>query len=138
VSSQERDLIARGVDIKLCPVCTTRFYAPEISTECHDCGGRNTASMRVFTSWWVQLIFIFVAIINPINEIFTSAGVFFATIGGQLLGTNVFFALVLGVIYLALGKNHKRAPKVKDWLLSAGVFFVLGLLLTILGYSIAL
>ena len=138
VSKHELDLIALGMDIERCPVCATRFYAPEISSDCHVCEGRNDLSRRLLTSWWVQLIFVFVAIINPINETFSSPGVFFATIGGQLWGTNVFLALVLGLIYVAHGNGHKRAGKIKDWLLSIAAFFILGLLLTIFGYSIAL
>jgi hypothetical protein len=138
VSKQERDLITLGMDIERCPVCKSRFYAPESSSECHHCEDRNNPSRRLFTSWWAQLIFVFVSIIDPRNEIFTSPGVFFETIGGQLLGTNALLALVLGWYYLAQGFEQKGAGKIKDWLFSFAAFLVLGLLLVIVGVGIAL
>ena len=138
LNKHEVELIKTGVAIDVCSVCGVGFYSPEISSECIKCEPRKSNSARFIVSWWVQLIFVFVAIINPRNEIFTSPGVFLATIGGTLFSTSFFLALVLGLVYVAQGRGHKRTGKIKDWLLSSAAFFILGLLLTIVGYSIAL
>jgi hypothetical protein len=133
VSKHERDLIARGMDIEHCPVCATRFYAPEISSDCHICEGRNDISRRLLTSWWVQLIFFGLAVLVSGGQLFSSVGMLLIVLGPQLLGGNGLLSIIFGLVYLSHGKSHRNAPKIKDWLQSTFMFFGVGWALLLLG-----
>jgi hypothetical protein len=133
VSKHERDLIALGMDIERCPVCKTRFYAPEISSDCHVCEGRNDLSRRLLTSWWVQLIFVGLAVLFSGGQLFASFGLLLLVLGGQALGGNGLLSIIFGLVYLAHGKRHENAPKIKNWLQSTFMFFGIGLVLLFTG-----
>ena len=137
LTRHELDLIGTGVEIAKCPVCETIYYSPEISSECHSCDDTQTNYGQLLVSWWVQAILVVVAFINPVFGTFSSPAVFLGTVGGQLTGGNALIGLVLGVVYLAMGKNHKNSERIKTWLLSALAFFIMGVFMVILGYAIA-
>lgn len=133
LSKQERDLIALGMDIERCPVCKTRFYAPEVSSDCHVCEGRNDLSRRLLTSWWVQLIFVGLAVLFSGGQLFASFGLLLFVLGSQALGGNGLLSIIFGLVYLAHGKRHLNAPKIKNWLQSVFMFFGIGLVLLLTG-----
>lgn len=130
---QDLELIKTGVDIELCRVCNSRYYSPEISTECISCDRGGASSSKLFVSWWAQLILSTIAILLSGGAIFASIGILFAGLGGQLIGGNGLLSVILGLVYIAQGENHPKAHKTKNWLKSTLLFFGLGWALLLLG-----
>jgi hypothetical protein len=133
LSKHELDLVRTGVQVEVCQSCEEKLYSPEISEECVGCEIKSPRTASIWISWWVQVILVFVVLINPNLDAWNSPATLFLTVGGQLAATNAFLAFIFWVVSLALGGKHKNYQKVKGWTVSTLLFVPIGLALMFLG-----
>lgn len=89
----------------------------------------STGKINFVVSWWAQLIVVFIVLVNPRTESFSSPYVLFLNIGGQLIGWNILITLAFTIAWLVIRKKSPNTNILLSWLFSSLCFAGAGLLI---------
>jgi hypothetical protein len=146
LNKRQSKLYNSGKLISLCPTCNDRIHVPEISSQCDHCtskirtkqptaGVQEPSKTNFLVSWWAQLILVFVVLINPNLENFSSPIVLFLNIGAQLVGWNMFISPAFAIAVFVIRRNLRNPIRTTSWLFSSLLFLAIGILLVLITLS---